>query len=693
METYNTKRSNEMKKKTFLTIMTCILMIMMISGLKAQDNKHRRKYNPNIDSYQFHQLPPSPVGQMNPQFNVIRQDFNLTLRDNVILECSKFYPDVSNPFLPNGYPGVIMCHGYGGSKADLLNNAQSQASFGYSVYIYSMRGQGNSGGLSNLISLTEAQDLIEFVNYVKHDHSVSGVDSSNVVIMGGSQGGTIPYMAACNGMNVRCIISALASPNFATSWIENGCIKTTLMWSLEYDTTTVRYNSLTTAMLNWIYSSAPDKWDSLAYWMPMNRNFANLVPQNSIPIMMENSWQDYFFNAYGNISTIPILTSPKRYYFGAVVGHGGDTSGTENLWHMNFFNEWFFYWLFNINNGILTRPLYQYASTSFPVNTVSMWSFIHDSSSVWPPAGLTNLNLYFNPYGQLKTTANRNTTNNVVLNNKVTGGLTMQNCDYDAFTGTDFTSRFTKTQIIFTSPTLANKTRMTGTPTMNIDYSSNMDRSQFNFQIYELQGSVQKLVTRVNYTDRFNTSHNVRKTTLVNGNSHSHIFQKGNKIRIILTNLDTSPNDTTFMTTNPYVLPVLDNGSSKLFLSNNSYVTLPLQIMSMSPASNFFVDDENPEALQTSNSVPVTFNLNQNYPNPFNPTTKIEYSIAKSGLVTLKIYDITGREVADLVNAQVEAGIYSVNFNADSYHLSSGVYFYKLNAPEFSQVKEMVLLK
>ena len=160
---------------------------------------------------------------------------------------------------------------------------------------------------------------------------------------------------------------------------------------------TVRYSTrVGYDMRNWIYADT-NKWDSLAYWMPIGRDFQNIVSQNPIPILIENTWQDYFFNTLGVISTIPNMTSPKRFYFGAVVGHGGDISATENTWHQNFYNEWFFYWLFNDTTyEILTRPIYHFASTSFPLVN-SMWTFVHDSSSVWPPAGLSDLNLYLNP--------------------------------------------------------------------------------------------------------------------------------------------------------------------------------------------------------------------------------------------------------------------------------------------------------
>ncbi|HUI28937.1 MAG TPA: T9SS type A sorting domain-containing protein [Candidatus Acidoferrales bacterium] len=83
--------------------------------------------------------------------------------------------------------------------------------------------------------------------------------------------------------------------------------------------------------------------------------------------------------------------------------------------------------------------------------------------------------------------------------------------------------------------------------------------------------------------------------------------------------------------------------------------------------------------------------LMSNYPNPFNPTTRIPYNLSKSGHVTLKIYDILGREVATLVNENQEIGIHFANF--DGSRLASGVYFYRLTAPGISQVKKMLLTK
>ena len=90
-------------------------------------------------------------------------------------------------------------------------------------------------------------------------------------------------------------------------------------------------------------------------------------------------------------------------------------------------------------------------------------------------------------------------------------------------------------------------------------------------------------------------------------------------------------------------------------------------------------------------NIPDQFSLSQNYPNPFNPATTINFSIPKSGLVTLKVFDVLGQEVATLVNDPKVAGSYSVNFNGEN--LSSGVYFYRLEANDFVSVKRMLLVK
>ncbi len=92
-----------------------------------------------------------------------------------------------------------------------------------------------------------------------------------------------------------------------------------------------------------------------------------------------------------------------------------------------------------------------------------------------------------------------------------------------------------------------------------------------------------------------------------------------------------------------------------------------------------------------SGEVPNSFKLYNNFPNPFNPSTKIKFDIAKQSVTKIRVYDLTGKVVAELVNLELAPGRYEINFNASDY--ASGVYFYKLETASYTEVKKMILIK
>jgi hypothetical protein len=95
---------------------------------------------------------------------------------------------------------------------------------------------------------------------------------------------------------------------------------------------------------------------------------------------------------------------------------------------------------------------------------------------------------------------------------------------------------------------------------------------------------------------------------------------------------------------------------------------------------------------QLGTEIPKVFELGQNYPNPFNPTTKIHFSIPSNETVTIKVFDLTGREISTLINSKkLMAGQYSTDF--DGSKLSSGVYFYRITAGAYNTTKKMILVK
>jgi hypothetical protein len=91
------------------------------------------------------------------------------------------------------------------------------------------------------------------------------------------------------------------------------------------------------------------------------------------------------------------------------------------------------------------------------------------------------------------------------------------------------------------------------------------------------------------------------------------------------------------------------------------------------------------------NKIPKEFTLHQNYPNPFNSATSIKIDIAKSCLIILKVYDISGREIKTLINENRNGGSYIINFDASEF--ASGVYFYRIEAGDFTDTKKMLFVK
>jgi hypothetical protein len=143
-------------------------------------------------------------------------------------------------------------------------------------------------------------------------------------------------------------------------------------------------------------------------------------------------------------------------------------------------------------------------------------------------------------------------------------------------------------------------------------------------------------------------------------------------------------------TTSSALTNITDNGYTIYYnksLSANSWLGGSTYTLSgggkLTPATTTAVNE--------STTTPAAFALNQNYPNPFNPTTIISYQLPVSGFISLKVYDILGKEVSILTNGYKPAGKYTVTFNASG--LASGIYIYKLNSGNYSSIKKMMVLK
>lgn len=505
-------------------------------------------------------------------YNYSRTDFKLRISNKVVLDCTKFTPE--KQYAGEKFPAIIFLHGLGGSKNDVIPFAEDYARYGYLTFAYSMRGQGESTGYSNLISTSEMKDLLYIINVIKHD---SLVNRERVALVGSSQGGILAFMAACSGADVRCIVSELSSPEFASSWLENGCIKTSLLWSLGIDSSSLRYNKRIKRFRDWILEDNKYSWDSLSLYLPIDRDFPERVGDLKCPIMTSNAWQDKYFNGDDMLKASEKMPCPYVLYFGPVAGHGSDTTAEENSYRANMIASWLEHWLFDAPNNINDTCKIIFASSTEPIN-YRHWAYTRDSISTYPPDNAVELRFYFHSSGKLGMETQELEDTASFLNDVEDTTLTMGEAVFSNFTGYDFNRKFARDYIYFETEALTDDITLFGSPKMYLTYSSTAGICQFNFQIWEVtpDGGI-NFVTRINYTDR----HYMKGTLSENyfkGEASSHIFRKGNRIRVYVTNLDNGPYDG-FLGTNPFVLPVLIKAKNTIYFggSYSTFIEMPVK--------------------------------------------------------------------------------------------------------------------
>lgn len=155
----------------------------------------------------------------------------------------------------------------------------------------------------------------------------------------------------------------------------------------------------------------------------------------------------------------------------------------------------------------------------------------------------------------------------------------------------------------------------------------------------------------------------------------------------------TSTDGSSWSAVNMDGLPTTNGAGSVNFVAANSQNIFCFYYGAFDPANTGFYRAEysNTTSVNIISGLPTEFSLSQNYPNPFNPSTKINFSIPEKEFVSLKIFNSLGEQVKELVNQNLSAGSYTVDFNA--VNLPSGIYFYSLTGNKFSSVKKMILIK
>ena len=239
---------------------------------------------------------------------VTRQDLWLEMDDGVKLDVTKFIPSGQQP--QGGFPAIIFVHGLGGSKQRMFNNARDYAQNGFVTVTYSVRGQGNSEGLSTVFSYREQKDLDNIINWLI---IYIQVNAEKIGVSGGSQGGFHSWFAAVNGMKVKAVAPENSIPQRVDAAARYGCYSTAITSEIEYNQT-VRLDTAAFPLKKWLLA---DNYDSVRAVVNRGRYFdATDIAASSAYYLMMGAWHDHVFPHNRMPEAFTASSLPSLIYLG-----------------------------------------------------------------------------------------------------------------------------------------------------------------------------------------------------------------------------------------------------------------------------------------------------------------------------------------------------------------------------------------
>jgi predicted acyl esterase len=589
--------------------------------------------------------------------------YRIPTSDGIYLDATVVTPSGIAP--AGGFPGVVLVHGYGGSKDDPFMSAiaNTLASREYASLAYSVRGQGNSGGLSTTSGPREMADLREVISFFQ---TVPMINPEKLGVAGGSQGGIHAWYAAMTNIpGVKVVATLVAPPSFAMDLMPNNCIKQQLHFELNLGA--VRFAPDRDRIKEFVIA---DRWDSvLAY--SLERDFRPLLDSVRTPVFQSLAWADVLFPANEGIRTVQRLTNrgiPIWSSFGTN-GHGEDLNLVEYLSLFDKIFLWFDRWLKDKPLDQFDRPLIVYADDR------PDWP--HRETIGWPPKPAGSLRLCMSN-GALRTVP-PNTTEEHPFDLSYDSTYTPRQGWTDGYMGTRFMQAFRGGSARFLSSPFAETLDVAGIPFAHLALRSDAAQFQAHVRLFDVAesdtGFVWRLMTRGPDGIRSSTP----GTTIdqeFECQALAHRIVPGNRIGVEVTSLDM------YDDTRAHIIPYFSSSASALMISPSdpSYVDIPLI------GGATFV-----AVRQTAFAPPAGFLLHQNYPNPFNPSTVIRFSLAAPAHVCLEVFTVLGQRVASLIDGPLEPGEHQVQFQARG--LSSGMYVYRLSVGNRSTERTMLLMR
>jgi predicted acyl esterase len=539
--------------------------------------------------------------------------------------------------------------------------ALALAAYGYASISYSVRGQGNSTGLSTTGGDRERQDLLEVINYFRN---VAGINPDNLAVTGGSQGGIHSWMAAVHRMpGVRTVVPLIATPNFARDLVPNGCVTVGLMRELTLGS--VRYSPEREIIRDLIIR---DIHDSVLLFIDA-RNLVEKVDSVQIPVFQGLGWADVLFPANAAIHARARLAAhgvPCWSYYGTN-GHAEAIDTVEAAYVLEKTVKWFDHWLRGFSLPDATVPMVFYSDDR------PGWP--RHSTPIWPPLPLKTERLFFASAGL--SSGPPASSEEFIFSLEHDSSYTPAMGWEDGYAGAGFVQAFNSTPARLLSDPIPVASEITGIPRVHLATTGSTAVFQAHVRLYDVNesGSEWRLMTRGNLAFRNNTPGAVRMAD-IECSALSHVIPSGHRIGVEVTSLDM------WKPASAFVIPFFHSSSAAVLStpSEPSYVDIPV------------VGSGSVAAVQNEGVIPQRdFELLQNYPNPFNPSTSILFTLHRPMDISLDVYDVLGRHVATVLQGSVPAGRHVIPFTADG--LASGEYFYRLRGEKRFEVRRMILLR
>lgn len=589
----------------------------------------------------------------------------LTMDDGIRLDVTLLTPDFQPP--PGGFPAIVFVHGLGGSKnsESIRRPAQEFAGSGYVTLTYSVRGQGDSEGKSTVFATREQKDLEFIVDWLANKLIVN---DTLIGVSGASQGGYHAWFAAVNRMNVRVVAPENSTPLRADAAARYGCYAHAITAELEWSPN-LRLDTLAYPLKHWLLV---DHYDSVCAVLSRGRTFDSTdVAASTARFCMLGAWHDHVFPQNRVAGAFSVATEPSFMYLG-VGGHQSGISFDEALYREDLKRRFF---AENLRGEVCGLD------TLGPVIVSLGPRWNHVELDTWPPESQELQKFILHSDGTLSPLIpNPESPPRHIQHKLQDSSYTWTEAVGDLFRRT--TDVFLQNRLSFISESITDTLRILGIPKAHVTARGTAPRFQINLQLYaESPEGQPTYLSQISLGQRTNPDSTAWHELSGEFTIVGWEIPTGYRLRVDWTSINE-----TLEHENLWILPYWDaDGVITLGLDKEhpTWIQIPILIS----GTTGIPSDKTPILKPTPNE----FQLSQNIPNPFNPTTTIRFWLPHRQHVSLSVFDIRGREIATLMDKDLNPGRHSTEFNAKN--LPSGVYFYRLTTPTFTKTKKMALMR